>query len=69
MVRAGSGIAAITVFTSSGPELLESLYGSISWHDLHFEREKDRFRTFSGATEHFNEFAQKPCATLSRKFL
>ncbi len=49
--------------------VLESLYGSISWHDLHFEREKDRFRTFSGATEHFNEFAQKPCATLSRKFL
>ena len=49
--------------------VLESLYGSISWHDLHFEREKDLFRTFSGATEHFNEFAQKPCATLSRKFL
>ena len=48
--------------------VLESLYGSIiydidsiSWHDLHFEREKDRFPTFSGATEHFNELSQKPC--------
>ena len=49
--------------------VLESLYGSISWHDLHFEREKVLFRTFSGAGERFIELAQKPCATLSMKFL
>ena len=34
--------------------VLESLYGSISWHDLHFEREKDLFRTFSGAVGRFH---------------
>ena len=28
--------------------VLEFLYGSISWHDLHFERKKVLFRTFSG---------------------
>ena len=49
--------------------VLESLYGSISWHDLHFEREKDLFRTLSGAVERFKELAQKPCATLGMKFL
>ena len=25
-----------------------------SWHDLHFEREKDLFRTFSGAVGRFH---------------
>ena len=34
--------------------VLESLYGSISWHDLHFEREKDLVRTFSGAVGRFH---------------
>ena len=30
-------------------------------HALHFEREKNLFRTFSGAAERFNELSQKPC--------
>ena len=38
--------------------VLESLYGEISWHDLHFEREKVRFRTLSGAVAGFKELAQ-----------
>ena len=48
--------------------VLESLYGSISWHNLHSEREKVLFRTFSGVGR-FKELPQKPCATLSMKFL
>ena len=49
--------------------VLESLYGEISWHDLHFEREKVRFRTLSGAVAGFKELAQNPWATRSMKFL
>ena len=40
--------------------VLESLYRSISTHDIHFEREKVLFRTLSGAVKRFKEFAKKP---------
>ena len=49
--------------------VLESLYGEIPWHDLHFEREKVRFRTLSGAVAGFKELAQNPWATRSMKSL
>ena len=42
--------------------MLTKFYPGAHSHNLHFERGKDLFRTFSGAAERFKELAQKkPC--------
>ena len=49
--------------------MLTKFYPGAHSHNLHFERGKDLFRTFSGAAERSKELPQKPCASLSMKFL
>ena len=39
--------------------MLTKFYPGAHSHNLHFERGKDLFRTFSGAAERFKELAQK----------
>ena len=49
--------------------MLTKFYPGAHSHNLHFERGKDLFRTFSGAAERFKELAQKTLSTLSMKLL